>query len=77
MAGSFFLRIQGDATRNNDFSIAILTNGTQIPDNLIEAIKTLHQDDELKEHFSKEGKNTVEFFGVDRMVKETRQVLRG
>ena len=44
--------------------------------NLVEAIKTLHQDDELKEKFISEGKKTVEFFSVEKMIEEMRKVLR-
>lgn len=44
--------------------------------NLIEAIKTLHQDDELKEKFIREGKKTVEFFSVEKMILETKDLLQ-
>lgn len=43
--------------------------------NLIEAIKTLHQDLEMKEQFIREGKKTAIFFNVDRMLSETIKVL--
>ena len=43
--------------------------------NLIEAIRTLHQDNELKEQFIKEGKKTAEFFSLEKMITETREVL--
>lgn len=43
--------------------------------NIIEAIKTIYQDAELREQFIKEGKKTAEFFSVDRMLRETIKIL--
>ncbi len=43
--------------------------------NLIEAIKSLWQNPELREEFKKEGKKTVEQFSSDRMFKETIKAL--
>ena len=43
--------------------------------NLIEAIRTLHQDNELKEQFIREGKKTAEFFSLEKMITETKEVL--
>lgn len=43
--------------------------------NLIEAIKTLHNDQELKDQFIREGRKTAEFFSVDKMINETKKIL--
>ncbi len=43
--------------------------------NLIEAIKTLHQDDAMKNQFIAEGKKTAEFFSVDKMIGETEKIF--
>ncbi len=43
--------------------------------NLIEAIKSLWQDNELKEEFKKEGKKTAEHFSSEKMFQETVKVL--
>ncbi len=43
--------------------------------NLIEAIKTVWQDEELRSRFIEEGKKTVEHFNVEKMLHETAQIL--
>ena len=43
--------------------------------NLIEAIKSLWQNSELREEFKKEGKKTVEHFSSEKMFKETVKIL--
>ncbi len=43
--------------------------------NLIEAIKSLWQDPELREEFKKEGKKTAERFSSEKMFEETIQIL--
>ncbi len=45
--------------------------------NLIEAIKTVWQTEELRARFIEEGKKTVECFSVEKMLDETTQVLTG
>lgn len=45
--------------------------------NLIEAVKTVWQTPELQKRFSEEGKKTVEFFSVEKMLEETVQILHG
>ena len=44
--------------------------------NLFEAIKTVWQDQKLKDNFIKEGKKTVQKFSIDRMIKETVELLK-
>lgn len=43
--------------------------------NLIEAIKTLWQDKELREHFIEEGKKTVGEYSFEKMMNETEKLL--
>jgi glycosyltransferase involved in cell wall biosynthesis len=43
--------------------------------NLVEAIKTLWQDQELKQEFITNGKKTVEKFSSEKMIEETIKVL--
>ena len=43
--------------------------------NLIEAIRSLWQDLELREEFKKEGKKTAEHFSSEKMFEETIRVL--
>jgi len=43
--------------------------------NLIEAIKTVWQTDDLRSRFVEEGKKTVEHFNVEKMLQETTQIL--
>ena len=43
--------------------------------NLIEAIKTLHENPELKDEFVAEGKKTVAKFSVERMIDETIKLI--
>ena len=43
--------------------------------NLIEAIKTLHQNPEIREEFIEKGKKTVEKFSANRMIEETIKLL--
>ena len=43
--------------------------------NLLEAVKTVWHDAELREHFIKEGKKTVTQYTVGRMIEETKKVL--
>ncbi len=43
--------------------------------NLIEAIKTVWQAEELRSRFIEEGKKTAERFDVDKMLQETIQIL--
>ncbi len=43
--------------------------------NLVEAIKTVWQAEELRTRFIEEGKKTVEHFNVEKMLQETAQVL--
>lgn len=44
--------------------------------NLVEAIKTVWQTPELQKRFNKEGKKTAEYFGVDKMISKTVEVLK-
>jgi glycosyltransferase involved in cell wall biosynthesis len=43
--------------------------------NLIEAIKSLWQEKELREHFIEEGKKTVEKFSFKKMLEQTKNIL--
>lgn len=43
--------------------------------NLVEAIKTVWQDNDLRQQFSKEAKKTTSRFGEDKMYEETIKVL--
>ncbi len=43
--------------------------------NLVEAVKSLWQDPDLKEEFIKNGKKTVEKFSLEKMISETVKVL--
>lgn len=43
--------------------------------NLIEAVKSLWQNPELREEFKKEGKKTVEHFSPEKMLEETVKIL--
>ena len=43
--------------------------------NLVEAIKTIWQDEELKDELVENGKKTVQKFSLDKMVEETMKVL--
>ena len=43
--------------------------------NLIEAIKGLWQNSELREEFLEKGLETVKKFGLDRMIQETIKIL--
>jgi len=43
--------------------------------NLVEAIKSLWQNPELREEFKKEGKKTVERFSSEKMLEETIKIL--
>lgn len=43
--------------------------------NLVEAIKTVWQVPEVKERFIEEGRNTVQHFSLEKMIKETEEVL--
>lgn len=43
--------------------------------NIIEAVRTLWNNPETREHFIQEGKNTVQHFSADKMFKETVSLL--
>jgi len=43
--------------------------------NLIEAIKTVWQDKELRDHFIEEGRKTVEKFSFEKMIEKTSDLL--
>mgnify|MGYP001561005476 CR=1 FL=1 len=43
--------------------------------NLIEAIKTVWQMEELRTRFIEEGKKTVEYFSLEKMLRETMKIL--
>jgi glycosyltransferase involved in cell wall biosynthesis len=43
--------------------------------NLIEAVKTIWRDKELREHFIEEGKKTVEKFSFEKMLEQTKNLL--
>ena len=43
--------------------------------NLVEAIKTVWQTEELRERFIEEGKKTIEYFNAEKMLQETIQIL--
>ncbi len=43
--------------------------------NILEAIKTIWQSPELRQKFIEEGKKTADFFSVEKMIKETINVL--
>lgn len=42
---------------------------------LIEAIKTVHQNAEIRERFIENGRYTVQHFSLDKMLKETTQII--
>jgi len=42
---------------------------------LAEAVKTLHQNPDIKEDFIQGGKKTVEKFSVEKMIEETVKFL--
>jgi len=45
--------------------------------NLVESIKALWENEEIRERFSKEGKEAVKFFSLDKMLKSTVKILKG
>ena len=45
--------------------------------NLVEAIKTVWQDEKLKDELVENGKKTVQKFNSEKMITETAEILNG